>query len=63
MTLIGALIFLVIFAVAAYLAFWVINSFFPEPARTPALAIVGVILLIVLITQFVPEASSFRLWR
>ena len=63
MTLLGAIIFLVIFAVAAYLAHWVITQFFPAPAQMPALAIVGLILLCVLIAQFVPEAANLRLWR
>lgn len=62
MTLIAAIIFLVFFAVGAYLAYWVITKFFPEPARTPALAIVGVILLIVLMVQFVPNAGHYRIW-
>ena len=63
MTVMGALIFLVVFAVAAYLAWWVITKFFPAPAQMPALAIVGVILLIVLLMQFVPEAANYRIWR
>lgn len=63
MTLISAIIFLAVFALAAWLAHWVITSFFPEPARTPALLVVGVVLLIVLIVQFVPEAGNYRLWR
>lgn len=63
MTLVGVLIFLVVFAVGAYLAYWIITKFFPEPAKTPALAIVGVILLIVLIVQFVPDAANYRVFR
>ena len=46
MTLAQALIFLVVFAVVAYLAWWVITKFFPAPAQMPALAIVGLLLLL-----------------
>lgn len=63
MTLISAIIFLACFAVIAWLAHYVITTFFPEPARTPALLIVGVVLLIVLIVQFVPDAGNYRLLR
>lgn len=63
MTLTSLLIFLVVFAVVAYLAYWVITKFFPAPAQMPALAIVGVILLLVLIAQFVPELGNYRLMR
>jgi len=63
MTLTGALVFLVILAVVAYLAYWIITRFFPEPARTPALAIVGVILLLFVLLQLFPEIGGTRLWR
>jgi membrane protein DedA with SNARE-associated domain len=62
MTLIGALIFLVVFAVGGYLAFWIITKFLPEPAKTPALAIVGVILLVVLLVYFLPGVSNYKIW-
>lgn len=41
----------VLFAIA-WLAKWIIDSFFPEPVRTPALLIVGVILLILVVMMF-----------
>ncbi len=63
MTLISFLIFIVCFAVVAYVAYWFITKFFPAPAQMPALAIVGIILLIVLLAQFVPEAANYRIWR
>lgn len=63
MTLSSLLIFLVIFAVVAYLAYWVITKFIPAPAQTPALAVVGIVLLLVLLAQFVPEWGSYRLMR
>lgn len=63
MTLINFLIFIVCFAVVAYVAFWLISKFFPAPAQMPALAVVGLLLLIVLLAQFVPEAANYRIWR
>ena len=63
MTLVQALVFLIIFSIVAYLAYWVITKFFPAPAQMPALAIVGLLLLLALLSQVWPEASSFRLWR
>ena len=63
MTLVQALVFLVLFAIIAYLAYWVIMKFFPAPAQMPALAIVGLLLLLALLSQVWPEAASFRLFR
>ena len=48
-TLIWAIILLAVVAGAAYVAKWIIEGFLPEPARTPALMVVGVVLLIILI--------------
>lgn len=44
------LIFILIFGLIAYGAYYIITKFLPEPIRTPALAIVGVLLLIVLLS-------------
>jgi hypothetical protein len=63
MTLIQIIIFLVGFAIAAYLAYWVITKFFPAPAQMPILAIVGVLLLLALIYAFFPDAGNMRVWR
>lgn len=63
MTLVAFLIFIVCFAIVAYVAYWVITKFFPEPARMPALAVVGLLLLIVLLVQFVPAAAQYRIWN
>lgn len=56
MTIEGVLMILlyivVIFAVA-WLAQWVIQNFFPEPVRTPAMLLVGVLLLILVILLIV----------
>jgi hypothetical protein len=63
MTLIQIIIFLVGFAIAAYLAYWVITKFFPAPAQMPILAIVGVILLLALLYALFPDAGNMRVWR
>lgn len=46
------IIFLVFFAVIAYLAYWVITKFFADPIQMPALAITGLVLLWVLYEKF-----------
>jgi hypothetical protein len=63
MTLTSLLIFLVVFAVVAYLAYWVITKFFLAPAQMPILAITGVLLLLVLVAQFVPGLGNYRIMR
>lgn len=50
MDIIGILIALLIFCGIGYLAYWIIVKFLPEPMRTAALAITGVVLLIVLLS-------------
>ncbi len=62
MTLVSFLIFIVAFAVVASLAYWVITKFLPAPAQMAALAIVGIILLIVLLGMFLPGVAGYRLW-
>lgn len=59
MTIIGIIIFLAV----AFFAYWIITHFFPEPIRTPALVVMGVILLIVLISQFVPGLAEYHVWH
>ncbi len=49
--MIDILVFLVILAIIAYVAFYIITTFLPQPVKTPALAIVGLILLLVLLGQ------------
>lgn len=49
--MVNFLVFLVILAVIAYVAYYIITTFFPEPAKTPALAIVGILLLLFLLSQ------------
>ena len=52
MTLMGFLLVILVVAVVAFLAHWIITQYFAEPLKTPALLVVGVILLIVLLSQF-----------
>jgi uncharacterized membrane protein (UPF0182 family) len=59
MTIIGIIILLAV----AFLAWFIINTFFKEPIKTPAFVIMGVILLIILIGRFVPEVGSYRIWH
>lgn len=63
MTLAAMLLLLLFILVLGCAAFWIINKFMPEPMRTPALAIVGVLLLLLLLTQAWPEAANYRLWK
>ena len=49
MTLMNSLVFILVLALVAWLAWWIITHFFPAPARTPVLLIVGVILLLILL--------------
>jgi hypothetical protein len=63
MSLIDLLIALLVICVLGYVAYWIITKFFPEPMRTPALAITGVLLLIILLVAFFPGAGSYRIWR
>jgi hypothetical protein len=51
-TIAGFIWVIVIVAVVAFLARWIIVSYFKEPVQTPALLIVGVVLLLLLLGQF-----------
>lgn len=63
MTITAMLFLLLLILVLGVAAFWIITKFFTEPIRTPALAIVGVLLLLLLLSQAWPEAASYRLWK
>jgi len=62
MTVIGLLLLVVGIVVVGSLAYWIITKFIPEPARMTALAIVGVILLVVVLAAFWPEGANYRVW-
>jgi len=51
------LLWLVILFAIGFLAKWVIDSFFPEPIRTPALLVVGVTLLIVVVMLLLNQSG------
>jgi hypothetical protein len=62
MALIPLLISILVLFLIAWLAYWVITTFFPEPVRMVALAIVGVILLLIILgmlTGHVPTADLY----
>lgn len=62
MTLIGMLLLVLFVVVGGLVANWVISTFFPAPAQMVARAIVGILLLLVLLFAFAPEAMTHRLW-
>lgn len=63
MTLIQILLLIVGIFVVGSVAYWVITKFFSAPVQPIALGIVGLLLLLLLLAQFFPEASGIRIWR
>lgn len=63
MTVIQLILFFVCFVVAACFLYWIITKFLPAPAQMPILAVVGVVLIIIFLTQFFPELGNYRVWR
>ena len=63
MTVITLLLLILGILVVGSLAYWIIMKFFPEPMRMLALGVIGVLLLLVLLSQFFPEASGLRVWK
>lgn len=57
------IITIIIFFAVAFFAYWIITRFFPEPIKTPALVVMGVILLIILLSQFVPGLAEYHIWH
>lgn len=57
MTVVDLLIALFVLFIIGFVAYWIITKFLPEPMRTPALAVVGLLLLIVLLVRFFPQAN------
>lgn len=60
MTLIELLILLVVLVVVCLVAYWIIHKFFPEPYRTPASIVVGVLALVFLLLKFFPQALNIK---
>ena len=56
--LISLLIMLVILVAVGWVAFWIIGQSVPAQFQMPARFVVGVILLIVLLTRFLPAGRQ-----
>jgi hypothetical protein len=52
---------IILFLMGIFAAWWIINTFFTEPIKTPAFVIMGVILLIILLVEFFPSVANFRI--
>ncbi len=63
MTVLGLLVSLLVIVVLGIAAHWLIMKFFPEPMRVIALAIVGMVLLIMLFALVMPDIGQYQLWR
>ncbi len=63
MTVLSLLLLILGILVVGTICYWVITKFFPEPMRMLALAVVGILLLLVLLSQFFPGAAGLRIWR
>jgi hypothetical protein len=60
---IGTLLLVVLgIIVVGLLAYWIITKFLPAESQKIALAIVGVLLLLVLLALFVPDMLGTRIW-
>lgn len=62
MTIIGLVLLAVGIFVVGSLAYWAIKKFFEPPVQSVALAIVGVLLLIVLLYAVFPQTLVQRIW-
>ena len=62
MTIVSLLILILVVVAIGCLAYWIVNKFFPEPMRMIALAVVGVLLLLVVLYQFFPGAAGTRVF-
>ena len=58
MDVISLLVWIVIIFALAWCAYYVIPTFFPEPVRTPALLLVGVVLLIIILMALMKGLPS-----
>ena len=58
MDVISLLVWIVIIFALAWCAYYVITTFFPEPVRTPALLLVGVVLLIIILMALMKGLPS-----
>lgn len=66
MSIIGLLIALLVFSCCFYLGYYIITKCFPEPMRVVALAVLGVVFLIILLSYaggYIPGSSHGVLIR
>lgn len=63
MTIWGLLMLVLVVVVIGSLAYWLIRKFLPAQWHVISLAIVGILLLILLLSQLAPDFASYRLWR
>lgn len=60
-SLIAILIWAVVLFIVAWIAYYVITTFMPEPLRTPLLAVVGLLLLIIILYAIMGGGAIPRL--
>lgn len=63
MTIWGLLMLVIVVVVIGLVAFWVITKFLDPGWHKVALTIVGILLLLILLSQFVPDFANYRIWR
>jgi len=61
MDLVSLLIYLVIFGLVLYAAWYIIEKFFPEPMKMVAKVIVGLLALIILLGYFLGNGGGIHL--
>lgn len=63
MSIVQLLVLLLVIFILGCAAYWIINRFVIDPtARMITLLVVGVVLLLILLTQFFPGAGSLKVW-
>ena len=62
MTLVQLLFLAVGFFIVGWLAYFIINKFFPADLKMPAFLVVGVLLLLGLLSVFFPVVSNIKVW-
>lgn len=62
MTVLQLVLLILVIAIVGYVAYWIINKFFAEPVRTPALLVVGLLLLVALLVAFFPGVGGAKIW-
>jgi hypothetical protein len=63
MTILGVLVAILVIVGVGLLAYWIITKFLPAEWHKIALAVVGILLLIVVFAIFLPDAGAYRVFR